>query len=340
MAPAVSAVNVEQLLDALAHERGDRAGICTTSLNVIAFVENDERLLQWMTDSGDTFAEAHGFRILLLDGSHGAESYSIRTHCKELGDTLLTSLEQIQIGVQGVAAQELRSVTHDLLVPSVRNVLLWAGDHLRDDRFAELSQLADTIVLFTAGESSALESLRELTRLEETPLAPRIRDLAYMRLLPWQDLTAQFFDEPDLAAELPTIARIDITSGSEPEAYYLAAWLASRLGWEPCGELSFRNGQGRTIQAQFHKEGLPRRIGAVRLHSGACTFGVAISPEAEDLICLTVEGRKRRPLRCVPLHDVDIVSLVERAIFSPGDGGVYLQTLHLLRLLFDWNRQS
>lgn len=333
----MSTLNVDEVLEALAHERRDRGGICTTTLNVIAFVENDDALLRWMAESSDAFAEAHGFRILLLDGSRGPQTYSVRTHCKELGDTLLTSLEQVQIGVQDLSGAQLRSIVHDLLVPNVRNVVLWAGNHLADERFNALSELAERIVLFSSARVAALDSLRELVQFVESPLAHRIRDLAYMRLLAWQDHVAQFFDEADLAAELPTISQIEVTSGSEPEAYYLAAWLAGRLGWEACGPLIFCSPQGKTIHVKFHKEGLPRRVRAIELHAGSCTFGVALSPDAEDLICLTVSGRKNRAMRCVPLHDVDIVSLVERAIFSPEDGGVYLQTLSVLRGLLEWN---
>jgi hypothetical protein len=157
-----------------------------------------------------------------------------------------------------------------------------------------------------------------------------------MRLLSWQDLIAQFFDDPDLASELPKLNRVDITCGSQPEAYYLAAWLASRLLWEPCGEMAFCSSNGTKIEIRLKQEGLPRRIREVYLHSNDTTFGVCISPDAEDLICLTVEGHKARPLRCVPLHDVDIVSLVERSIFSQTDGGVYLEALALLHRLFEW----
>lgn len=332
----MNAPNVDQVLGALAHERRDRGGVSTTSLNVIAFVENDDALLRWLAESSDAFAEAHGFRIVLLDGSCTAERYSVRTHCKELADTLVTSLEQIQLGIKDVGAPELRSIVHDLLVPNVRNVMLWGGNRIEDERFSALAELAESIVLFSAPPQYALESLRELSRLEGTSVAGRIRDLAYMRLLSWQDLIAQFFDDPDLASELPKLNRIEITSGSLPEAYYLAAWLASRLGWEPCGEMAFCSSSGAKVEIDIKQEGLPRRIRAVYLHSKDCTFGVCISPDAEDLICLTVEGRKARPLRCVPLHDVDIVSLVERSIFSETDGGVYLETLALLHRLFEW----
>lgn len=330
----MTGIDVDGLLAELARERRERGSVCTTSLNVVAFVEDDDRLLQWMAQSSEAFAEAHGFRIVLLDASSDARTHSVRTRCKELGDTLVTSLEQIRIGVRGVDAAQLRSVVHALIVPNVRSVVLWAGGRIADDRFSELAALADRVVLFSSSGNS-VRSLRELAQMEETPLAARIRDLAYMRLLSWQDLIAQFFDEPDLAAELPSLSLVEITAGSEPEAYYVAAWLASRLGWAVAGPLAFRNPAGGTITVRLSKEGLPRRIREVRLHAQSCTFGVCISSESDDLICLTVEGRKERPLRCVPLHDVDIVSLVERAIFSPEDGGVYLQTLHLVRGLLE-----
>ena len=334
----MSTLNVDDVLEALAQERRDRGGICTTSLNVIAFVENDPHLLRWMAESSDAFAEAHGFRILLLDGSGDPQAHAVRTHCKELGDTLLTSLEQIQIGVKDVPSAELRSIAHDLLVPNVRNVLLWAGNHLADDRFTELSELAERVILFTSEGPSALDSMRELAQLEASPIASRICDLAYMRLFAWQDFIAQFFDDADLAAELPTITRVDVTCGSQPEAYYLASWLAARLGWDPCGDMIFAGPQGCTIHVQIHREGLPRRVRSVEVHAASCTFGVTLAPDAEDLICLTVSGKKCRAMRCVPLHDVDIVSLVERAIFAPEDGGVYLQTLGVLRRLLEWKR--
>lgn len=333
----MNGIDVEQLLGDLERDRRDRGGISTTSLNVIAFIENDEPLLHWLAESSDEFAEAHGFRIVLLDASSAPDTHSVRTHCKECDDTLLTSLEQIQLGVKSVGATQLRSVVHDLMHPSIRNVLLWGGQSLEDERFEALSNLADRIILFSARRDPAIESLRQLARLHDSEIAGRLRDLAYMRLLAWQDTTAQFFDEPDLADELPKITRVEIASGSEPEAYYLAAWLASRLGWDPCGELNFCNAAGESIRVEFHKEGMPRRMRSIRLHSPACTFGIAVSPDADDLLCLTVEGDKARALRCVPLHDVDIISLVQRAIFSPDDGGVYLQTLGLLERLFEWD---
>jgi len=59
-----------------------------------------------------------------------------------------------------------------------------------------------------------------------------LRDLAWMRLRPWQDMIANFFDDPALLGELFSIRRLHIASGSDSEAFYLAGWLASRLDWQ------------------------------------------------------------------------------------------------------------
>jgi glucose-6-phosphate dehydrogenase assembly protein OpcA len=335
----VSGIDVQALLGELGSERGERGGISTTSLNVIAFVEDDPPLLDWMADSGDRFAESHGSRIILLDASCGCEKCSVRAHSSASGDTVVTRSEQIRVGVDHVPTAELRSAVHALLVPNVRTVLFWAGD-LRDPRFAALSELCELIVLFSPASASGAPWLQEVIDVYESPMADRVRDLCYMRLMPWQDLIAQFFDDPELAAELPTISQVDVITGSESEAYYLIGWLASRLNWEPCGTYDFCNAQGQTVRVRLKQDGLPRRIRSVHLQSASCTFGVRVSEDLDDLICLTVEGRKARPSRCVPLHDVDIVSLVERAIFSAENRAVFRQTLAMVRRLLDAQAQT
>ncbi|HLI95442.1 MAG TPA: glucose-6-phosphate dehydrogenase assembly protein OpcA [Candidatus Baltobacteraceae bacterium] len=333
----MSPIDVGGLLEELESDRRDRGGISTISLNVVAFVENDEALLHWLAESSDEFAEAHGFRIIVLDASSQPVTHSVRTHYKECNDTLMTSLEQVQLGVKGISANELRSVVHDLLHPNVRNVLLWGGEHLSDERFSALADFSQRVIIASSRRTSGLQALREVVQLADTHVVERVRDTSYMRLLPWQDLIAQFFDEPDLAEELPNLSRISVASGSEAEAYYLAAWLAGRLGWNPCGHLQFCDASGRPVRVDFRKKGDPRRIRGIELQAAQCTFGISVSPDADDLICLTVNGRKQRPVHCVPLHDVDIVSLVERAIFSPDDGGVYLETLGVLRKLLEFS---
>ena len=323
----MSLVDVESLLGELAEQRKDRAGISTTTLNVVAFVEDDESFLERLTERTNELAERHAARTVLLVSAHQATSHTVHSRCNEIDNTVLTHSEQLQLGVQGVGAAELRSIVHALTIPNVRTVLLWGGRHIADERFTLLAGLANVVVIFSSASSDALQMLRELVALQDAPAAGRIRDIAYLRLNPWQDLIAQFFDDKDLADELSSISRIEVVCGSAPEAYYLVGWLASRLGWDPCGPREFCNAGGARIEIDVRIEGPPRRVRSVSLHSQHCVFAAAVENEADDLVCLSVEGQKHRPQRCLPLHDVDMIALVERAIFSEVDGGVYAQTL-------------
>lgn len=319
-------IDVEVLLGELAEQRKDRGGISTTALNVVAFIE-DETLLKQLTSRTDQLAERYAARTVLLVASLQADAHTVQSRCNEVDDTLLTHSEQIQLGVSDVTAEELRSIVHALVVPNVRTVLLWGGKHLTDPRFTALADLANIVVLFSSATGSGADALREILQLQGTPIAPKIRDLAYLRLMPWQDLVAQFFDDEELAGELSSISRVEITAGSEPEAYYLVGWFASRLGWDPCGSSEFCNAEGMRIDVEVRIEGQARRVRSISVRSLHSVFGAAIDKDADDLVCLTVEGQKHRPQRCLPLHDVDIISLLERAIFSTADESVYAETL-------------
>jgi glucose-6-phosphate dehydrogenase assembly protein OpcA len=319
------AVDVELLLGELAEQRKDR--ISTTALNIVGFVEDDDTLLQRLTNRAEELSDRHATRTILLVGSLTAHQHTVQSRCNEVNDTVLTHSEQIQLGVSDVDATELRSIVHALIVPNVRTVLLWGGKHLSDMRFSALAELAHTIVLFSSVTGSGAQSLREILHLQGTPVASKIRDLAYLRLMPWQDLVAQFFDDEELMAELPSISRVEVVCGSEPEAYYLVGWLASRLSWTPCGPSEFCNPEGMRIDVDVRIEGPARRVSNIRLHSAHSVFGAAIQDDADDLVCLTVEGEKHRPQRCLPLHDVDMISLLERAIFSTAEDTVYAETL-------------
>lgn len=318
----MATVSVEPLLDELAKARAEGPDVATTSLNVVAFVENEPRLLSLLSQRLESLRGLHPTRSVLLDASRAAGEHDVQT-------------EDVRLGVQHVGAAELRSIVHDLAVPSVRTILLWAGEHVNDPRFAELAQLADVAVLFSSARDAGLEQLHELLGVMQTPLGPKIRDLSYLRLMPWQDLVAQLFDDTHLVPELGSIRRVDVRCGSEPEAYYLAGWLASRLSWEACGSNEFCNPHGETITFDFARSGMPRRIESVRLQSEHCRFGVTIDERSDDVVCLTVEGKEHRSRRCVPLHDVDVVSLLQRAIFEPPASDIFGQTLSMVARLLE-----
>ncbi|HEY8314745.1 MAG TPA: glucose-6-phosphate dehydrogenase assembly protein OpcA [Candidatus Baltobacteraceae bacterium] len=328
-------LNVNEILGELTKDRKDRVGVSATTLNLVAFVE-DAALLGWLKERIDAIAQKHPSRTLVLDATHTDSTHAVHTEAKDVGDTLSTHAEAIELGVAGVSAESLASIVRALTVPNVQTVLCWAGSHLAGDmRFRQLTSIANSLVLDSSRVDATAQTLYELTDWMAGGHHPAVRDLAYMRLGPWQDMIAQFFDEADLAGELASISRVTVAAGSQAEAYYLVGWLASRLQWHARGAAEFCNSQGQIIAVAFEEQGGARRVRRIALESGHSTFTAELQKDSPDLVCLRVEGKKARPQRCAPLHDIDVVSLIEEAILVPDGGNLFRESLATARALLE-----
>ena len=126
-------------------------------------------------------------------------------------------------------------------------VLLWIASGIGEDsRFAMLSELAETIVYNSSLVDDGHAALCELVEyIEQHPHLP-LADVAYLRLVPWQECVATFFDGKD-ADELRDVRRVEIACGSEPEGFYLLGWLASRLQWTPTSADALLDREGKTV---------------------------------------------------------------------------------------------
>ncbi len=318
----MSVVDVPRLLGELAQYRREREAASTaTAFNLVTFVEDDSPLLSLISERIAQIEARNPLRSILLT-------------CDE-SQPQVTS-EHVHIAVCDIAAPQLRSIVHDLLVPGVRTVVLWAGSTVTDPRFSALGELADVVILFTSRTAeSERQMLADIVALAHGPLGSKIRDLAFLRLFAWQDLVAQFFDDPRLADELADVCRVQVHSGTLAEAYYFVGWLASRLQWQPCGKHEFCNAVGDSITVALKKSGAPRRIQSVRLKTKDCEFDASVQKGADDVVCLSVSGAQERDPGCVPMHDVDMVSLIERAIFESGSQSIYAETLDMVGRLLE-----
>lgn len=317
----MSTIDVERLLEELEERRAEHEAASTAiAFNVVAFVEGEPELVGLL---------AH--RLTEIEARNPARSIILTCH----GGDVRVDKERVQLGVADLAAPQLQSIVHDLLVPGVRTVLLWAASRISDPRFTALGDLADVVIVFTSRTAeSETQMLADIVTLQGGALEHKLRDMAFLRLLAWQDMVAQFFDDPELTPELERLRSVEVVSGTLSEAYYFLGWLASRLDWQPCGKHEFCNARGESIAVSIRTEGPPRRLSSVRLRADATSFTAAVREDTDDVVCLTVEGEKRRPQRCAPVHDVDMIALVERAIFIPRSDSVYTQTLHMVgRLL-------
>jgi glucose-6-phosphate dehydrogenase assembly protein OpcA len=97
---------------------------------------------------------------------------------------------------------------------------------------AGLVELADQVVVDSARVADAAAALRILG-----PFGRQITDFTWLRLLPWCELTAQFFDSESSRRYLEQITQLQIEySGSMAASALYAGWMADRLGWEPFSE--------------------------------------------------------------------------------------------------------
>jgi len=288
----------------------------TTTVNLIAFAE-DPATVPRLRQRFSTFAEKHSCRAIFLDATRAGDGS-----------------EGMELGVAGMQAEELRSTVHELLAAGTTSALFWAGRDLSDPRFEALATLGTTVVVDSSRAADGKASLQKLAEISAST-ERFVRDLSYLRLLPWQDMVAQFFDDENLASELPGIATVELVSGSEPEAYYFAGWLASRLHWKPCGRDELCNEAGETIRIEIERRGDPRRVLSVILRSKHCAFAAELDAETPDIVCLTVTGKPHRDRRCAPLHDVDLVSLVEQAMFIPRKDPLFDETLKMASAILE-----
>ena len=291
--------------------------VAPVTVNLIAFVE-DPASVSRIRDRFAAFAQKHACKALVLDATRPASD----------------SPDELVKGVAGLPPGELRATVHDLLVAGIGSALFWAGKDLGDERFEALSSLGSIVIVDSSRAADGEASICKLAEIHKDA-ARYVRDLSYMRLLPWQDMIAQFFDDGELARELPAITRVELVSGSEPEAYYFAGWLASRLQWKPCGRHELCNEAGDTIEVAIERRGDPRRVLSVVLRSGTSAFSAELDPDSPDLVCLTVSGRSSRDRRCAPLRDVDLVSLVEQAMFVPHRDAVFGEALQMARAIIE-----
>ncbi len=322
MAAAVSVIDVPGVLAELEELRAEReAHSTTTAFNLIAFFEGDNELRKVFLERIREFEQRNPLRTIVLT-------------CDENG--MKVEREHVQVPSCDLGASQLKSIAHDLCVPGVRTVLMWAGTRVSDPRFTALCEMSDITMLFTSRTAtSETQSLADVVALLGGPLEHKVRDVAFLRLLPWQELVAQLFDDEQLTPELQQIEAIEIGSGTSSEAYYFAGWLASRLNWQPCGAHEFCNESGKTIRVTLTQEGPPRRLQAVRLNSAAERFEAAVQAENDEMVCLRVDGPKARWERCVPLQNTDMVTLVEHAIFVQSDQSMYLDTLRMVGRLLE-----
>jgi glucose-6-phosphate dehydrogenase assembly protein OpcA len=284
------------------------------TLNFVVFVD-DPSHREWVLERAMRVADKHPCRLIVLDSTRSGGGVDVATSTRESGGAT-TINERVDIAVGDVGHASIHSLVQELSVHDIPTILWWSGARLLQSRtFGGLTEQASNVLVDSSGMARGAETIRELGEFLSRFPNVTLHDLAFMRLAPWQDMIAQFFDEPALREDLFSLTSLDIESGSEAEALYLAGWLASRLSWQPAGHENFRSRDGRSIPFSRTTKGDKRRVRRVTLTSTGSTYIAEISDD-EQVVELRVEGQRAKAPWFVPLQNIDNTSLIERAILE------------------------
>ena len=314
--------------EAAAEGSGASARIAT--MNFVVFVD-DPAHREWVLERLERVVQKHPSRTIVLDSTDATRGVDVATNVRESDGTTVIN-ERIDVGVKPLDHATIISLTQELTVPEIPIVLWWSGARFLASRtFSGLAQQAATVLVDSSGKVRGEETIRELGEFLTRFPNVRLQDLAFMRLAPWQDMIAQFFDDPSLREDLFSIHTLAIASGSDAEALYLAGWLGSRLSWEIARHDAFRDRNGQPIPFRKIDEGGQRRVVSVVLEAGNSRYEAALSDADPNVGCCTVTGERAKPQWCVPLQNIENTALIERAILENARDQIFETSLLAVR---------
>ena len=328
----MNAARIPTDVDAIRAELGrikrEATTVSATTINFLVFIDDAERR-DWVMERATMIADKHPSRMIVLDCSGNDEGALVETFSGDGHGTIKS--ERITIACHGMDPETLRALTHALTIPDLPTILWWtAQETAGNPHFDSLIQIAADVVVDSSGSTREDGAIVQLSAFfERTRRRLALRDLAWMRLNPWHDMVAQFFDDAALREELFCIRSLKIVSGSSAEALYLAGWLGSRLEWRACGKNEFCDREGTPISFTLVRDGGMRRVQTVAITTMSSTYRAEVTSDP-GVVRLSVEGKKIRPERLAPLQAIDNASLIERAILERQSDKIFETALRMV----------
>lgn len=180
-----------------------------------------------------------------LAGEVTGPRYDVRVELKEQvtdAEEANIRFEVITIGADRRETGHLASLVTPLLAADLPDFLWWpGGDFVGNQLFEDLLPVVDRLIIDTAHlgrDAASIAAIRKI--LAEESGSPIVGDFTWLRLEPWRQLIAQFFDPSDVQKSLETIDQVAIHYAEVREdgssglaaALLMSGWLANRLGWE------------------------------------------------------------------------------------------------------------
>jgi glucose-6-phosphate dehydrogenase assembly protein OpcA len=336
----------------------------TSVLNLIATV-GDRAASDRVLDTLLSLGVRHPSRAIVLQADPTATGdpldARIGTHCRDgEGSAGRICFEQLALTVRGEAASHLDGIVAPLVIHDLPTDVWWPADPpFHDPIFDQLVEIGDRLVVNSADFSDLLTGLKRLGAIRRRA---GVGDLAWERLAPWQELTAQFFDAPRFRRFLPNLSRLRIqyaVGGPEasPQAGALlfAGWIATRLAWrrprwkEPAMPGGLRLVlEGRYEMVDLHLDAVstsdvpPGELLSVRLRAlgeaGSAEF-IVDRPGAEATIVTNADGMTAL-LRRIPLLAETDAEVLSRQLQVDRRDPLYEDALRAAAILLSAAREA
>lgn len=207
-------------------------------------------------------------------------------------DTPGILFETITFWTDQSSAGVLSSIVSPLLIAELPTFLWWPSGEFKDNAiFEDLALVADRLVFDSARLGNDAHAVADYRTLIDEPTDPLVGDFTWLRLAPWRQLVAQFFDPVDTHESLKHIESVSIAYAQERQdrgsgfaaALLICGWLGSRLGWEVVEPLEPRKAGGWTaFMAATGEDGRARGVN-IRLTPDA-TPGAKFSLRSVEII--------------------------------------------------------
>lgn len=208
--------------------------------------------------------------------------------------------ETITFWTDQSSAGVLSSVISPLLISELPTFLWWPSGEFRNNAiFEDLSLIADRLVFDSARLGNDAHAVADYRSLIDDPSDPLVGDFTWLRLTPWRQLVAQFFDPQDTRQSLEYIDSLTIAYAQERKdrgsgfaaALLICGWIGSRLGWEIIEPLEPRKAGGWTaFMKSTDKNGRAHEVN-IRLTPDA-TPGAKFSLRSVEIITNHDSGGK------------------------------------------------
>ena len=333
----------------------------TSVLNLIVTAADpaaSDRILEILLSLG----ARHPSRAIVLQADPTAEGDTldarIRTHCRDgENDGGRICFEQLALTVRGEAARHLDGIVAPLVIHDLPTDVWWPGDPpFNDAVFNQLVEIADRLVVNSADFGDLAGGLKRLGVIRRRS---GVGDIAWERLAPWQELTAQFFDAPRFRRYLPNLSRLRIkyavgdtpaggTRSPEAGALLYAGWIATRLAWRRARsrEGVANGGMGMILEGRYEmvdigiepvatNEVAPGELLSVRLRAfgeaGSAEF-IIDRPSTEATIVTNADGMTAL-LRRIPLEAESEAEVLRRQLVLDQRDPLYEDALRAAAIL-------